>query len=58
MSVFTVKFSLLICWHLGASQGDVASLKGEDVDWENSPVSFIRKKTGLASPPCRVFFTV
>ena len=22
-----------LCWHLGASQGDIASLKGEDVDW-------------------------
>ena len=22
-----------LCWHLGASQGDIANLKGEDVDW-------------------------
>ena len=22
-----------LCWHLGGSQGDIASLKGEDVDW-------------------------
>jgi integrase len=36
-----------LCWHLGASQGDIANLKGEDVDWENSTVSFIRKKTGV-----------
>ncbi len=34
-----------LCWHLGASQGDLASLCGEDVDWENSTVSFTRKKT-------------
>jgi len=34
-----------LCWHLGASQGDIASLKGEDVDWENRTVSFTRKKT-------------
>ena len=36
-----------LCWHLGASQGDVASLKGEDVDWNNGTVSFVRKKTGV-----------
>jgi integrase len=34
-----------LCWHLGASQGDIADLKGEDVDWENYTVSFVRKKT-------------
>lgn len=34
-----------LCWHLGGSQGDLASLKGEDVDWENRTVSFFRKKT-------------
>jgi integrase len=22
-----------LCWHLGASQGDIANLRGEDVDW-------------------------
>ena len=36
-----------LCWHLGASQGDIAALKGEDVDWTNSTVSFFRKKTGV-----------
>jgi integrase len=36
-----------LSWHLGASQGDIANLKGEDVDWENSTVSFVRKKTGV-----------
>jgi integrase len=36
-----------LCWHLGASQGDIANLKGEDVDWENGTVSFTRKKTGV-----------
>ena len=36
-----------LCWHLGASQGDIASLKGEDVDWQASTVSFTRKKTGV-----------
>lgn len=36
-----------LCWQLGASQGDIANLKGEDVDWTNSTVSFFRKKTGV-----------
>jgi len=55
-----------LCWHLGGSQGDIAALKGEDVDWVNNTVSFFRKKTGVpvlvhlgsealtpASPGCR-----
>jgi len=36
-----------LCWHLGASQGDIASLKGEDIDWPANTVSFFRKKTGV-----------
>jgi integrase len=36
-----------LCWHLGASQGDIACLKGEDIDWANTTVSFFRKKTGV-----------
>ena len=36
-----------LCWHLGASQGDIANLKGEDVDWTSGTVSFVRKKTGV-----------
>lgn len=36
-----------LCWHLGASQGDIANLKGEDVDWTNNTVSFVRKKTSV-----------
>jgi len=36
-----------LCWHLGASQGDIANLKGEDVDWQNQTVSFTRQKTGV-----------
>ena len=36
-----------LCWHLGSSQGDIANLKGEDVDWRNGTVSFVRKKTGV-----------
>jgi integrase len=36
-----------LCWHLGGSQGDIANLKGEDVDWNNNTISFTRKKTGV-----------
>jgi integrase len=36
-----------LCWHLGGSQGDIANLKGEDVDWTNNTVSFVRKKTSV-----------
>jgi integrase len=36
-----------LCWHLGGSQGDIANLKGQDVDWTNTTVSFTRKKTGV-----------
>jgi len=35
-----------LCWHLGASQGDIAVLRAEDVDWGNTTISFFRKKTG------------
>lgn len=34
-----------LCWHLGGSQGDLASLKAEDVDWTNQTISFFRRKT-------------
>jgi hypothetical protein len=36
-----------LCWHLGVSQGDIANTKGENVDWENHTVSFVRKKTDV-----------
>jgi integrase len=36
-----------LCWHLGGAQGDIAILKGEDVDWQSGTVSFTRKKTGV-----------
>ena len=36
-----------LCWHLGGSQGDIASLTAEDVDWENRTIGFTRKKTGV-----------
>ena len=34
-----------LCWHIGGSQGDIANLKAEDVDWKNQTISFTRKKT-------------
>ncbi|MEX2044544.1 MAG: tyrosine-type recombinase/integrase [Opitutus sp.] len=36
-----------LCWHLGGSQGDIALLRAEDVDWEQRTLSFSRKKTGV-----------
>jgi integrase len=37
-----------LCWHLGASQGDIANLKGEDMDWTNNTVSLTRQTSGVA----------
>jgi integrase len=34
-----------LCWHLGGSQGDIANLSGEDVDWEQGVISYRRQKT-------------
>ncbi len=36
-----------LCWHLGASQGDIASLQATDVDWDNQTISYTRKKTSV-----------
>lgn len=38
-----------VCWHLGGSQGDLAQLRAEDIDWENRTVSFFRHKTGTVA---------
>ncbi|MGA9451829.1 MAG: tyrosine-type recombinase/integrase [Verrucomicrobiia bacterium] len=35
-----------LCWHLGGSQSDMATLKAEDIDWQAGTISFARKKTG------------
>ena len=37
------------CWHLGATQSDVANLTAENIDWQNKIVSFNRQKTGTPS---------
>lgn len=34
-----------LCWHLGGSQGDIANLTAEDIDWQNRTISYHRKKT-------------
>ena len=35
-----------MCWHLGASQSDLAHLKAVDIDWPNHVISYQRGKTG------------
>jgi integrase len=35
-----------LCWHLGGSQSDMATLTAEDIDWQVGTISFSRKKTG------------
>jgi len=34
-----------LCWHLGGSQGDIANLNAEDIDWDNYVISYFRQKT-------------
>jgi len=35
-----------LCWHLGGSQGDIASLGAEDIDWNQRTVAYRHHKTG------------
>jgi integrase len=35
-----------LCWHLGASQSDLAHLKAADIEWPNRVLSYQRGKTG------------
>lgn len=35
-----------LCWHLGGSQSDIASLDAEQIDWRNGVIGYARKKTG------------
>lgn len=35
-----------LCWHLGGSQGDIAHLMAEDIDWPNQTIAYARQKTG------------
>jgi len=34
-----------LCWLLGGSQGDIANLTAEDIDWQSQVLSYRRKKT-------------
>ncbi len=34
-----------LAWHLGASQGDLANLHAEDVDWASGTITYVRMKT-------------
>jgi len=34
-----------LAWHLGASQGDLANLHAEDVDWPSRTITYVRMKT-------------
>jgi integrase len=34
-----------LCWSLGGSQGDIANLLAEDIDWDKQIVSYQRQKT-------------
>jgi integrase len=38
-----------LCWHLGGSQSDIASLHAEDVDWREHTIAYRRKKTQAAA---------
>ena len=40
-------FELL--WHTGGAQTDVATLRAEDIDWENRVIGYARRKTGSIS---------
>ena len=41
-----------VLWELGGSQGDVAKLCAEDVDWRTRTISYFRSKTGQAARIC------
>ncbi len=41
------KTTLPVMLALGRERGDIANLKGEDVDWTNGTVSFVRERTGV-----------
>jgi integrase len=43
------KAFLELAWHIGAAQGDLAALKGEDIDCAHRVISFRRQKTGSLS---------
>ena len=42
-----------LLWHTGASQGDLAILRADMIDWRQSTIHFFRRKTG--TPVCQRF---
>jgi integrase len=36
---------LQLCWHLGGSQSDIASLRADNIDWKQRVIGYARKKT-------------
>jgi integrase len=40
------KLFLELLWETGASQGDAANFKAEDIDWRTRTISYFRQKTG------------
>jgi hypothetical protein len=40
-------FELL--WHLGGSQTDIATLRAEDIDWNDQTIAYQRRKTGVTA---------
>jgi integrase len=40
-------FELL--WHLGGSQTDIATLRAEDIDWNDQTIAYQRHKTGVTA---------
>ena len=36
-----------LCWHLGGSQSNIASLHAEDINWEDGTLFYRRKKTAV-----------
>lgn len=35
-----------MCWHIGGSQTDMATLTAESIDWQNRTLTYFRAKTG------------
>jgi integrase len=34
-----------LCWYLGGSQGDIAALQADNIDWQDRTIAYRRKKT-------------
>ena len=47
------KAYLELLWHVGGSQGDMANLRAEDIDWKERRILYVRRKTGSI---CRIHF--